>query len=137
MRPEDRRELEEVANRPALRSLLFGVLASAPAHAFTAPSGALAGIVGVVPQGNGAGAIWLSATKDIERHRTAFLRGSREYLKGLPYDTLFNIVDARNEVHIRWLRWLGFVFIRKIDSFGPNGVPVFEFARIKANPCAQ
>ena len=60
----------------------------------------------------GLGAPWLLGSDAVVRHRVEFLRRSvhwRDQLL-LRYSTLRNIVDCRNTVAIRWLRWLGFVF---------------------------
>jgi hypothetical protein len=43
---------------------------------------------------------------------------------------LWNIVDARNELHIRWLKRFGFVALKKHPQVGPQGLPFFEFVRI-------
>jgi hypothetical protein len=88
--------------------------------------------LGVVPVGLSGGAVALSGTSLLTRRRTCFLRGSLDVISelGKSYDTLFNVCDARNEVHHRWLKWLGFKFIRRIENFGAHKVPVIEFARI-------
>lgn len=44
---------------------------------------------------------------------------------------LFNCVDQRNEVHINWLRWLGFKFVRIIPEYGIQKLPFIEFVRIR------
>ena len=133
LRPEDRRELEGITGEPALRSLQRAVVMGAPALTLRTHEGSMIGILSVVPMGYLHGAIAFSGSTLIEGNRTAFLRGSREVLATLDssFDTILNVCDARNEVHHRWLKWLGFTFIRKIDRFGAKGVPVYEFARIK------
>lgn len=132
MRPEDRREVEDISGQPAIRNLLLGVLVGAPTLAVRSLEGELAGLLGVTPVGLQHGAISFLGTPVIERQSVAFLRGTRDVLDVLSrdYDTLFNVCDARNEVHHRWLKWCGFSFIRKIDQFGAAKVPVYEFARI-------
>lgn len=78
------------------------------------------------------GSIWLLGTDAIsEQIPTSFLRWSKKMLPVLtqPYDVVFNIVDKRNEVHVKWIKWLGFSFIREIP-IGVNGEPFYEFARI-------
>lgn len=132
LRPEDRRELEDLSGGEALRSLLLGVATSSPALTFRDLNGDLAGIVGVVPVSPLHGVVWMAGTPLIEQRKAAFLRGSLDLMAHFDrrFDTLFNVCDARNEVHHRWLHWLGFTFIRKIDQYGPRKVPVFEFARI-------
>lgn len=137
LRKADRRELEELTGKPALRSLQMAVLLGGPAWSLRAHNGDLAGILSVVPHGASRGIVAMSGTTLIEQHRTSFLRGSRDVLRHLDrnygFDTLLNVCDARNEVHVRWLRWLGFSIIRRIETYGDTGVPVYEFARINPN----
>jgi hypothetical protein len=131
LRPEDRREVEEIGGRPALHHFLLGVLISEPSLTLRDLNGDLVGIAGVVPDIRGNGVIWMSGTTLVESRKTAFLRGSRHVLAEFHrrYDTLYNICDARNEVHVKWLRWLGFSLLHKYPA-GPHAVPVYEFARI-------
>jgi hypothetical protein len=135
LRPEDRRELEDLTGHPALDSLKRGVLLGAPSLTLRTLDGTLAAILTVVPYGERAGVVGMSGTKALEENTFATLRGSKDVLRHIDarFDTLFNVCDARNEVHIKWLRWLGFTFIRKIDRYGQGGVPVYEFARIRTN----
>lgn len=67
--------------------------------------------------------------------RVAFLRHSRDMVHDWQsqYPLLHNFTDARNTVHHRWLRWLGFTFTARHDLFGPLGLPFYEFVRIA--PC--
>lgn len=135
LRPADRAELEDITGGPAIQSLLSGVLLGDPAVTMRTHDGGLVGILSVVPHGLYGGFVAMSGTPLIEENRAAFLRGSLDLLGWLDarYETLMNVADARNETHIRWLRWLGFSLIRRIDDFGHAGVPVYEFARIRPN----
>ena len=132
LRPEDRREVEEITGKPALHNLLLAVAIGEPALTLRDHERGLIGIMGVARTGLHSGAVSFLGTSLIEQRSSAFLRGSREVLREVSkeYDTLFNVCDARNLVHQKWLKWLGFRFIRKIDRFGASGVPVIEFARI-------
>ncbi len=80
--------------------------------------------------------IWLLATDDIHKHRTSFLRQCRSFLTelhdGVPI--LFNLVDERNTLHIQWLRWLGFIFLKRHPRLGPENRPFLEF--VSYRPCA-
>lgn len=131
VRLEDRREFEDFSGSPFLQTLKIGVLVSAPAITLRDLEGNLAGILGVNPTGDREGAIWMACTGLIEKRQTAFLRGSREVLATLhrKYDLLHNVVDARNGVHVRWLKWLGFTFLRQIEH-GPQKLPAWEFAKL-------
>lgn len=68
----------------------------------------------------GLGAPWLLGSDVIERHWREFLRLSVHWLAQLlkRYAVLRNIVDCRNTVAIRWLRWLGFDFSEPFDHRG-------------------
>lgn len=68
----------------------------------------------------GLGAPWLLGSDAIERHRVEFLRQSVHWRDQLlrRYSMLRNIVDCRNRVAIRWLRWLGFEFSEPFDHRG-------------------
>jgi len=70
----------------------------------------------------------LDDTKD----KRTFLRQSKIELRKIlkEYPVLFNVVDSRNEVHVRWLQWMGFTFIKKHSEYGPEKRPFYEFVRI-------
>ena len=89
-------------------------------------------LFGAVPVTEGAGAVWLLGSDGINKARMPFLRQSKEWLEVLHEDfpLLFNYVDARNTVHIRWLRWLDFKFINLHHQFGVGQLPFYEFVRI-------
>ena len=80
------------------------------------------------------GAIWLLATPDIKRIRFSFLRESRKVIDFLnqKYPKLWNYVDSRNQLHLRWLKWCGFIFLRKVNH-GVNKKPFYEFIKICVN----
>lgn len=83
----------------------------------------------------GVGAPWLLGTDEVERHYVAFARQSvnlRDQLLAR-YPVLRNVVDERNRVSIRWLRWLGCSFSEPID-LGGHPFRLFEF---RAGPCAN
>jgi hypothetical protein len=76
--------------------------------------------------------IWMLGTEDIDACPTSFLRLCRkELLPDLisPYEMVFNVMDKRNSLHVRFVSWLGFTFIRE-KPFGPYGLPFYEFALI-------
>jgi hypothetical protein len=89
------------------------------------------GIFGVNNAGNNVGAIWLLATNDLSTAQISFLRQCREVVKVLntKYKILWNFVDCRNSLHIKWLKWCGFKFINK-QNYGVLNKPFYEFIRI-------
>ena len=90
-------------------------------------------VAGIVPQGANYAQIWMVATPDLEKHGIEFLKHTRRFIDEISegYDLLFNWVMASNEVHIKWLKWCGFTFIRKHEAFGAGGVPFYSFVKVK------
>lgn len=110
LRSADRLELE-ACGQTALRSLKRAYTShELTNYAILSPmTGRPFGIFGV----NGInGIIWMVSTPEIENFKTKFLKGSRTVIEtyhkqGIP--VLWNWVDARNELHLKWLtKWLGF-----------------------------
>lgn len=93
-------------------------------------------VFGVVPdsQVNNSGLVWLVASEELVNHSVIFLRHSREWIDRLHqrYDRLWNYADARNEVHIRWLKWCGFIFLRRIEKYGFEQRAFYEFEKVRA-----
>lgn len=58
----------------------------------------------------GKGCPWLLGTDAVLHHYRIFLRHSKGYLAMLEHghDILQNVVDDRNTLSKRWLKWLGF-----------------------------
>lgn len=79
------------------------------------------------------GSVWMMGTDGIEKHKMFFLRQSGKCLDKLfePFSLLWNCVDKRNDLHIKWIKWLGFSFLREIPKYGEQGKPFLEFAKIK------
>jgi len=79
-----------------------------------------------------AGCVWMLATTDLELHKVSFLRRSKPWLEEWhkTYPVLFNCVDERNELHVKWLGWLGFIFIRRLPKWGFERRPFLEFVRL-------
>jgi hypothetical protein len=68
----------------------------------------------------GTGVPWLLATPEIETRQREFLKrsiGFRDQLLGR-YSVLRNFVDVRNVVSIRWLTWLGFKLLDRVEMRG-------------------
>lgn len=93
-------------------------------------------LAGINPHDDMTAQIWMIATDDLEKHGIEFLRNCRAFVKEitLGYGLLYNWVMEENEVHVKWLKWLGFTFIKRHPTFGAAGVPFLTFVRI--NQCA-
>lgn len=78
------------------------------------------------------GWVWMVGSDLIFKHRWELLNRSKEALPLVHsrYPILTNHVDERNTLHIQWLRWMGFSFLRRIERWGAAGIPFLEFARL-------
>ncbi len=90
------------------------------------------GLCGVDDAGNGNGVIWMIGTDLIMDHQMAFLKHGRRWLKEVtrPYKAVGNVVHAKNTVHLKWLSWMGFTFVKYHEKLGPLDEPFYEFIRI-------
>ena len=130
MRSEDVEEIRASGGHTPEEALRIGYRASEPC--FTAELGGRPfAMFGTGPHEDKVGWIWLLGTDDIGTCPVSFLRWSKKMLPYLlqPYAMVWNLVDARNTVHIKWLRWLGFTLIRRVNH-GPQQLPFYEFARL-------
>ena len=124
LRPEDRREVEEGHGVDSTLALLDAVQKPSCVY-FTVPSGKTAGMAGVDPGGQ----IWMLCTPAIHDYPIWFARQAKRYVERQPDKLLWNIVDKRNVVHLKLLKFLGFKFLREVE-FGPNKLSFIEFCRI-------
>ena len=124
LRPDDRREVEEGHGVPI--ALLPSLMTHNPSYVyFTVPDGKTAGMAGVGEDGD----IWMLCTPDIHRYPITFAREAKRYVDSRTEPLLWNIVDSRNKVHLKLLKFLGFKFLRKLKH-GPNNVTFIEFCRV-------
>lgn len=124
MRDADRREVAALGSTPA--KALKGSVALSQI-AFTIRHGdEPVGLFGACTQG----AVWMLGTPKIQTIRFRFLRQSRPWVNILhsASPVLWNWADARNDLHIRWLKWLGFRFHDE-RPYGVNGEPFRYFDR--------
>ena len=123
LRPDDRREVEEGHGHDPLEVLVKA--SQDPSYVyFTVPNGKTAGLAGVTEEG----AIWMLCTTAIHEYPITFAREAKRYVESRKEKLLWNIVDKRNKVHIKLLRFLGFKFLREF-KYGPNNLTFIEFAK--------
>jgi len=101
----------------------------------TGMSGEPVGLIGIqdvegIPE---LGWVWALFTDVLEKYPFTFLRLSRQYhdIMHLHHPVVTNHVDERNIVHIRWLRWMGFSFLRRIERWGAESRPFLEFGKLQ------
>ena len=78
------------------------------------------------------GTVWLLASPKLLKHGLKLARESRRWVESLQsqYDVLFNLVDERNTVHIRWIQWCGFTVVNRHPALGAEQIPFLEFVRV-------
>ncbi len=129
LRRADRDEVEALTGRDARAVLVESVEKSASAWAGLA-DGKLVCLFGVVPMTltGVTGIPWLLGSDQVAAYSREFLRRNKGYVQTMLKDfpVLTNVVDARNTVSIRWLRWLGFTLGEPLPM-GPLGLPFIPF----------
>ncbi len=130
LRQEDKREILDSVGLNPYQALSNGFYHSEICLTIVDTKDIPVGMFGVSEEG----AIWLLATPEIKRIRFSFLRESRKIVNLLnhKYKLLWNFVDCRNELHLRWLKWCGFKLLRKLNH-GVNQKPFFEFIKLCAH----
>lgn len=133
LRQADRQELQALSDRPAVDTLLDGGVNSQPSCTVVGNSGLGAGMFGAINEGAGSGRIWLLGTDELITPPLCrqFLRESKAYVRGMErrYKVLHNHVMEANELHVRWLKWCGFTFIRRVNR-GRSGEPFLDFIKV-------
>ncbi len=132
LRKADLQEIEAGSNLPAADALSNSLRVSQNAFAVELASGEVVALFGVAPTNEPKlGAVWLMGSEKIKAIRFVFLRHSKTWLRELStgFQLLGNFVDARNTLHVEWLAWLGFRFLRRAP-IGRNGEEFLEFVKL-------
>ena len=75
-----------------------------------------------------------NAIEDFKKdYKKTFYKCTRQWVDDMNerYQMLFNYVDARNEVTIRWLKHLKFEFPKLIEDYGFEKIPFYLFMRVR------
>ena len=123
--PDDRREVEEGHGLDPMKHLIWAAQNDSCVY-FTMPNGKPAGMAG---GNNSDGLIWMLTTPVIQDYPLSFSREAKKFVDSRKEKLLWNIVDKRNKVHLRLLKFLGFKFLREI-KYGPNQLSFIEFCRV-------
>lgn len=80
----------------------------------------------------GIGIPWLLGSDEVLKVRKSFIKESNKYLDLMlsEFDILVNLVDTRNTLSIRWLKWLGFEF-KDPQAFGYENRPFVVFTKMR------
>ena len=122
--PDDRREVEEGHGHDP-NVILPSTYHIGDSVYFKVPNGELAGMAGV----HDGGQIWMLCTPAILKYPVTFAREAKRYVESREEKLLWNIVDKRNTVHLKLLKFLGFKFLRELKH-GPNQLTFIEFCRV-------
>ena len=130
LRYEDKREIISASGNTPLMAISNGISESTLCFTICNVQNIPIAIFGV----NVFGAIWFLATPELEKISIPFLRECRGVVNNFhkTYPLLWNYVDARNTLHIKWLKFCGFKFIRKIN-YGVLNKPFYEIAKLCVN----
>lgn len=115
LRSEDVQEIKYASGSSPLTALEMSYNASSKCWAVVFNEKVIA-LFGVCKQDTW-GVPWMLASDELKDIRKSFLRECREYVQkmgeGCAY--LTNFVWIGNEVHIKWLHWLGFKFLEPVE----------------------
>jgi len=132
LRQADRDECIAVVGKPPEAFLPGSVTLATGAWTIIAPTGGRIGMFGVSPTPTlpNVGTVWMVATDELPKYATQFLRESRRWVSVMQdhYPILWNVVDTRNTVHMRWIAWCGFKFHGTVAI---SGLPFLEFSKVR------
>ena len=131
LRPEDYREVLEGHGADPY-DYLISEAEKGSCVWFEVPNGKTAGMAGVDP----GGIVWMLCTPAIHEFPITFARESKRWVESRPEPLLWNVVDKRNIVHLKLLKFLGFKFLREYP-FGPNQLSFIEFCRVRRSSSCQ
>lgn len=132
LRQADLAEIQAASGLPPLVALHKSLQFSSEAYAAEDSAGAFA-LFGAAPSGlRNIGIVWMLGSDRLLKNRFQFLRESRLWLAQMhrTYRVLHNFVDLRNDVHIKWLEWVGCKFINAHPQLGHEGRPFLEFIHV-------
>jgi hypothetical protein len=135
LREADQQEIKANLGDDPLLVLERGIAQSDLCYAVIDDEDKRLALFGVVPdtEDKDVGLVWLLGSDELSKHSFFVLRNTRKWLEVLHqrYRVLWNHIDARNELHIRWLQWSGFTVLRRVEEFGVEQRPFYEFERIR------
>lgn len=137
LRKEDRDELWAMNECTPLKGLQDGFRLSDECWSIEW-NGKVIGMFGVAPLEPEVGAVWLLASDDLPKIRWEFLKKTRPWVAHFltKYPLLTNMVDARNEVHLKWIKWAGFTIVGEATNIGPDKLTFLHFSKQRDASCA-
>jgi hypothetical protein len=131
MRKEDQQELWFASRSTPLKSLFNGYQGN---RCWTGvnTNEEIFMMFGVSRKDEFTGVPWMLASDDLKNVRRTFIKECGSYVEQMfeGYDVLTNHVWSKNEVHIKWLKWLGFKFL-PAKPMGIDGELFYEFYKLR------
>ena len=128
LRSEDKREVNTLG-KTSEQALLSGYLFGRVCRSIINNYGQVVGMYGVVPADSKTGLVWMLGSDKLKKIKIPFLKESRTEVEKmnilLPH--LWNIIDSRNELHLKWIKWCGF---KIIGERMVNNVKFYEFCKV-------
>jgi hypothetical protein len=135
LRAADLQEIKANLGKDPLTVLEQGVNDSDPCYAVVNEQDRPLALFGVVPDtvDEDVGLVWLLGSDELAEHPFFVLRNSRKWVEILQrrYRVLWNHIDARNELHMRWLQWSGFTLLRRVEKYGVEQRAFYEFEKVR------
>jgi len=128
LRSEDKREVNTLG-KTSEQALLSGYLLGRVCRSIINNYGQVVGMYGVVPADSKTGLVWMLGSDKLKKIKRPFLRESRTEVNGMNtlFPHLWNIIDSRNEMHLKWIKWCGF---KIIGERMVNNVKFYEFCKV-------
>lgn len=132
MRDSDVDEVAASSNLAPLDALRSSISLSTHGYCVVSDTCGPVAMFGAAPAGlDGSGAVWMLGTDGIRTEAYAIARATRKYFDILndAYFLLWNFIDARNALSMRWLEWGGFKLLAEHPEHGPESRLFYSFAR--------
>ena len=128
LRSEDKREVNTLG-KTSEQALLSGYLFGKVCRSIINNYGQVVGMYGVVPADDKTGLVWMLGSDKLKKIKIPFLKESRTEVEGMNtlFPHLWNIIDSRNEMHLKWIKWCGF---KIIGERMVNNVKFYEFCKV-------
>lgn len=131
LRDADKNEITASSGSDHAKAILHSILSS-EAHTVCLPDGTPICIFGIGDDTQGNGIPWMIGTDEMIKHRKALIRDARKWIDRQleEFPLLWNYADARNTVHLNWLRHMGFEISMVPEYIGVDpDVPFYLFTR--------
>lgn len=126
MRPADRKEVKLLSGQEPLDALTQSYVHSKVTRTLSHKDTPLI-MYGTAEFQPGVGIVWGLGSDALDDHVLGFLRMSRPEVEILQegYRTLFNYVHATNELHLKWVKFVGFtLFDPQTHESGETVIPI-------------